>query len=88
LGNDFPKYGALTTPDGRVAVNWQPENDDIRLTWKERDGPPVTPPRRRGFGHTVLERMAGSLDGKVSLEFAPDGLRWSLLIGAGHIMRG
>ncbi len=88
LATNAAKYGAFTTPSGRVTIHWQPENGDIRLTWKEQNGPPVRAPGRRGFGHTVLERMAGTLDGKVSLEFAPDGLRWSVLIGAGHVMRG
>ena len=87
LATNAAKHGALTTPSGRVRIDWQPENGDIRLTWKEQNGPPVRAPSRRGFGHTVLERMAGTLDGKVSLEFAPDGLRWSVLIGAAHIMR-
>jgi PAS domain S-box-containing protein len=87
LATNAAKHGALTTAAGRVTINWRPENGDIRLIWKEQDGPPVSAPQRRGFGHTVLERMAGSLDGKVSLEFPPDGLRWSVLIGAGHITR-
>jgi PAS domain S-box-containing protein len=89
LATNAAKHGALTTPAGTVAIAWHAEQPgaDIRLTWQERNGPPVAPPTRRGFGHTVLERMAQSLDAKVSLEFLPGGLRWSLLIGAAHIMR-
>lgn len=89
LGTNAAKHGALTTPAGAVAIEWQPVNASqaVRLTWREQDGPPVTPPTRRGFGHTVLERMAASLGGDASLEFGPEGLRWSVLVDAVHIVR-
>jgi PAS domain S-box-containing protein len=89
LATNAAKHGALTRPAGTVAIEWQfvEPGDAIRLTWKEQNGPPVSPPTHRGFGRTVLERMAASLDGKVSLEFPPDGLRWSLLVDAAHIVR-
>jgi PAS domain S-box-containing protein len=89
LATNAAKHGALTTPAGTVAVEWQyvDPSGAIQLTWREHDGPRVSPPARRGFGHTVLERMAASLDGKVSLEFPPDGVRWSLLVDPAHIVR-
>jgi PAS domain S-box-containing protein len=89
LATNAVKYGALTSPAGTVAIEWQyvKPNGSIRLTWKEENGPLVMPPTRRGFGHTVLERMAASLDGEVALEFAPEGVRWSLIVDAAHIVR-
>ena len=88
LATNAAKHGALKTPAGIVAIEWQPADPDaMRLTWCERDGPPVAPPTRRGFGHTVLERMAASLGGDVSLEFLSGGLRWTLVINATHIVR-
>ena len=89
LATNAAKHGALTTPAGTVAVEWQyvDPSGAIQLTWREQNGPRVSPPARRGFGHTVLERMAASLDAKVSLEFLPDGLRWSLLVDPTHIVR-
>ncbi len=47
----------------------------VKLRWQERDGPPVAPPTRRGFGSRTLERgLSSELDGFVRLEFPPEGL--------------
>jgi hypothetical protein len=49
------------------------------MSWTEREGPPVSAPKQRGFGTTVMERMAeGSLGGTVDLDYAPSGLTWRL----------
>ncbi len=90
LATNAAKHGALTVPAGTVTIEWQPANADgaTRLSWREQNGPRVKPPTRRGFGHTVLERMAASLGGDVSLEFLPEGLRWSLVLDPMHIVRG
>jgi PAS domain S-box-containing protein len=89
LATNAAKHGALTTPNGVVAIEWQPEPSSgaTRLIWREQDGPRVVPPTRRGFGHTVLERMAASLGGEVSLEFLPQGVRWTVLVSPAHIVR-
>ena len=90
LATNAAKHGALTVPAGTVTIEWQRANANgaTRLSWREQNGPRVKPPTRRGFGHTVLERMAASLGGDVSLEFRPEGLRWSLVLDAMHIVRG
>ena len=79
LGTNALKYGALSSPEGRVRVNWtvgpEPERR-LRLTWAEAGGPPVTEPTTRGFGSRLLERgLAAELRGHVRLEFRPEGLR-------------
>ena len=76
LATNAAKYGALSTPDGRVDVHCREENDDIVLIWKERGGPPVADQiSYEGFG-TVLTRMTvvGRLNGSVSRDWAPEGL--------------
>lgn len=89
LATNAAKHGALTSPAGAVVIEWQPvdANGAMRLVWKEQNGPSVTPPKRRGFGHTVLERMAATLGGEVSLAFPPDGVRWAIAIDEAHIVR-
>jgi PAS domain S-box-containing protein len=89
LATNAAKHGALTTPSGTVAIEWAYVDAEgtIRLKWREDNGPPVSPPTRRGFGHTVLERMAASLDARVSLEFPPEGVRWSLLVDSAHVVQ-
>jgi two-component sensor histidine kinase len=49
------------------------------MSWTEREGPPVSAPKRRGFGTIVMEAMAErSVDGAVGLDYAPSGLTWRL----------
>jgi len=75
LATNAAKYGALSTPDGRVDVSWTREDGRLALTWAERDGPLVSPPTRRGFGSRLIERsLQGQLGGEAHLDFAPGGL--------------
>ena len=74
LATNALKYGPLSTPHGHVDLGWEVTAGPIatlRLRWRERGGPPVTPPTRRGFGLRLLERgLAQDLSGSVSLDFA------------------
>lgn len=84
LATNAVKYGALSNDTGRIEVRWrlrdvgedgegQPRMLD--LEWAENGGPPVAPPRRRGFGSRLIERsLARELNGEVVLDFEPSGL--------------
>lgn len=75
LATNAVKYGALSAPGGRVDVGWTVEAGRLRLTWRERGGPPVTEPAQRGFGARLLEQgLAEELCGSVRLSFRPEGL--------------
>jgi len=58
------KHGALSNGEGRVKLDFEalPESEDepsyILMTWEEIAGPPVVQPTGRGFGMTLLERLA------------------------------
>jgi two-component sensor histidine kinase len=79
LATNAVKYGALSDDSGEVEIGWS-VNGKFTLSWTERGGPKVAPPRRRGFGSTVVKAMAEtSLDGDVNLDFAPAGLRWRVV---------
>ena len=84
LATNAVKYGALSVPEGKLTVFWTVDDPSqsprlIHLNWLERGGPAVTPPARMGFGRTVIERLtAAALDGKVSLEYPPEGVTWRL----------
>ncbi|HLH96179.1 MAG TPA: HWE histidine kinase domain-containing protein [Xanthobacteraceae bacterium] len=56
LATNAVKYGALSNVSGAVAVSWKMASDGqaVKFRWSERGGPPVAPPRRRGFGTTLL----------------------------------
>jgi PAS domain S-box-containing protein len=93
LSTNATKYGALSVPGGHIALDWQIVDRGVgekifTLVWKERGGPPVTKPTRKGFGHTVMNRLVKAvLSGEASLEFEPDGVKWSVNIPASKILR-
>jgi PAS domain S-box-containing protein len=76
LTTNAAKYGALSTPGGKVEVEWRHgPNGRLVFCWAEAGGPTVKPPRRRGFGTSVIVGMIrDQLDGKVRFEWRKDGL--------------
>ena len=79
LATNAMKYGALSTPDGRIRVAWdlapEPGAARLDLTWTERGGPRVSPPTGRGFGSRLIERgLAAELSGSAAIDFHPDGV--------------
>ncbi|GGF80023.1 hypothetical protein GCM10011402_35790 [Paracoccus acridae] len=90
LSTNAGKYGALSSEHGRVEVAWsvQPDHDSFEIVWLERDGPPVVPPTSRGFGSTVINQMTQSaLDAEVSLEYRPEGVRWTLICNMSKVTK-
>jgi PAS domain S-box-containing protein len=79
LATNAGKYGALSTDTGRVDICWAIDGDIFSMSWIERGGPPVSAPKRQGFGTIVMEAMAeSSVDGTVDLDYAPSGVKWRL----------
>jgi len=78
LTTNAAKYGALSTADGRLLIDWAVADQRARmlkLTWREMDGPKVTEPDRRGFGSRLIERnIRHDLAGEMELSYAADGL--------------
>lgn len=92
LATNAAKYGALSNPAGTVAINWQlidSASNRLAVEWREQGGPPVHPPRRTGFGSTVIGRAAESgLRGKVSMDYAPEGFVWRVECGPQTVVLG
>ncbi|SOB87224.1 Bacteriophytochrome (light-regulated signal transduction histidine kinase) [Sphingomonas guangdongensis] len=86
LVTNSTKYGSLST-DGDVACRWERnEAGDLLLTWRERGGPPVTPPTRRGFGTTIIDRSVPyDLGGTAQIEYKPEGVEAQFRIPARHV---
>jgi|GEM_PF-320429 len=75
LCTNATKYGALSIPEGRVELRWRVSGDRLAIEWRERGGPPVEAPARRGFGLRMIERaLAADLSGTARIEFAEEGL--------------
>ena len=69
LTTNAAKYGALSAAGGKIRVAWSVSSPgQLHLEWQETNGPPVSPPRRRGFGSRLIEQaLAGDLDAEVRL---------------------
>lgn len=78
LATNAAKYGALSVPEGHVAIIWYSEagdTDRLKLRWQETGGPTVKAPTRKGFGSRLIENLlAAELNGKVNISYEPGGL--------------
>jgi two-component sensor histidine kinase len=75
LCTNATKYGALSTDAGHVDVTWTVEDGRLLWWWRERGGPTVAPPTRKGFGSGMIERsLAAQLSGHVTIDYQPTGL--------------
>jgi len=86
LVTNSTKYGSLSG-DGEVHIDWsRGPDDDLIISWREVGGPPVTPPKRRGFGTTIVNRSVPyDLGGQATIDYAPDGVRAEFRIPSRHV---
>ena len=79
LATNAVKYGALSTSEGRIDFSWSLSKGrgprELTATWREIDGPRVSPPTRAGFGTRLIERgLAADLNGEVRIQYPVDGV--------------
>jgi two-component sensor histidine kinase len=79
LATNAVKYGAFANEMGTITIKWRldqrPDGRWLILHWREKNGPPVSLPTRRGFGSRVIEEgLAHELDGQVTLQYQPEGV--------------
>ena len=82
LVTNSAKYGSLCDSNGRLNVDVASNKiGDLEIRWRETGGPPVKPPRRRGFGSTIIERsIPFELKGEAELRFKLSGLEADFLV--------
>jgi light-regulated signal transduction histidine kinase (bacteriophytochrome) len=87
LMTNSAKYGALCDQRGHVAIDWTRDaKGDLIIDWRERDGPPVKPPTRRGFGSTIIEHsIPHDLNGEVALDYRPEGFQARIRIPGRYV---
>ncbi len=88
LATNAVKYGALSIPSGRIQIEWMKRadpagQDGLELRWTEVGGPAVSPPARKGFGHTLLEQVMASIGGSADLDWRKDGLTCTIVLPHG-----
>lgn len=77
------KYGALSSPTGRVSIEASVADggDGFMLTWEEKGGPAVQEPARRSFGSKLIEHaFVAQLQATAHLRFDPDGVIYELRV--------
>jgi two-component sensor histidine kinase len=88
LATNAAKYGALSAPQGRVAVEWRLDGANLSMVWSESGGPPVTPPTRHGLGTSVIQRsIHDQLGGTVRFDWRTQGLHCAITIPVGQLGR-
>ena len=72
----------VSTPKGAVSVRWTLDATSaepaILFQWKERGGPPATPPKRKGFGTVLLERAVPTTGELPHFDYSQDGFTYEL----------
>ncbi len=85
LVTNAAKYGALSSPDGRISVHWAPadgaETATLAIAWRETGGPPIAASAQSGYGTSLIrDLIPHELGGTVDLVLAPDGVRCTIVI--------
>ena len=82
LVTNASKHSALSVPDGRISIQWGVRTTDegsvLSFMWRERNGPAVNNPTRKGFGHVILSDVAQRFASKVVMEFPESGFCYEL----------
>lgn len=79
------KYGALSA-DGTVELRVTNGPAGAALLWRERRGPVVGEPTRRGFGSVIVERMIPfDLQGTARTRYLPEGFEAEFFVPASHV---
>jgi PAS domain S-box-containing protein len=79
LATNAAKYGALSSPNGRITLTGRVEardgRDELHLVWQEDGGPAVKPPTAAGFGTTMLGySLEYQHKGRAELDWRQEGL--------------
>lgn len=86
LMTNSAKYGALSD-NGSLTITLRLDEDgDCFIQWRERGGPAVQPPRRKGFGTTIIERsIPYDLGGSADIRFPLTGMEADFCIPARYV---
>lgn len=91
LATNAAKHGALSTPEGRVAVTWQADEAAglLRIRWHETGGRAPAFPQRRGVGSRVIEAtINGQLGGTVERRWPAEGLTCDIAVPLARVRAG
>jgi two-component sensor histidine kinase len=82
LATNALKHGAWSSDKGSVSISWGIDREQLAFEWKERDGPVVAPPSRKGLGTSLIKR--GLRSAQVDYDLKPDGLQCRIRLPLTH----
>lgn len=81
LATNATKYGALSVPEGKVALQITENDEEMMLLWRESGGPKCHEPGDTGFGSRLLSTtIERQLSGKITREWRSEGLACTITI--------
>ena len=88
LATNAAKYGALSSSSGRIELSWEIQDGNLVVHWREIGGPAIRAALYKGFGtRIVVESIERQLGGKVTYDWAADGLHCILSVPSDKIKR-
>jgi two-component sensor histidine kinase len=82
LATNAAKHGSLSTQAGSVSVHWALDatttEPTVNFHWKEKGGPVVAPPTRKGFGTILLERAVATPGVPPRFDYSPEGFSFEV----------
>jgi two-component sensor histidine kinase len=82
LATNAAKHGSLSVEGGTVSVSWSIDasaaEPTIVFRWRERGGPPVMPPKRKGFGTVLLERAVMTSGTPPNFDYSREGFGYEV----------
>ena len=88
LATNAAKYGALSTPEGRIEVRGHVDGDAYRMTWIERGGSAVKEGGEAGFGSRLIDlSVRGQLRGTLEKRYGAGGIELELSIPLSSLNR-
>jgi PAS domain S-box-containing protein len=90
LATNAMKYGALSSPAGRILIDTSATGETLKLVWRENGGPRIaSAPAAKGFG-TQLSHLSveSHLGGAIDRRWEPEGLVVSIACPLSALRRG
>lgn len=84
LATNAAKYGALSSPAGRLSIACRPSDGSYEVLWREDGGPAIAgAPQRTGFGTILSDRiLIAQRTAEISRAWRPQGLELKLVMPA------
>jgi PAS domain S-box-containing protein len=88
LATNAAKHGALSSPTGKITLDWQLQGEALTLHWAENGGPRIAQPSSCRFGlKVIVASIEQQLGGKASFDWDAKGLRCKFSIPCSELTK-